>query len=174
MDLQIDIWLQSIHNPVFDAIGQLLNILGEKGFIFILIAVIMIINKKTRTAGIVLFVALALTGLCTEVLKELVERPRPFVAYPSIEPLYHEDSLYSSFPSGHTSMAFAFATIIAIFYKKWTYIVFGFAILMAFSRMYGFVHYPTDVIAGAMVGIICSIIVYKIFKMFTKNKAKKI
>lgn len=169
MDLQIDIWLQSIHNPVFDAIGQLLNFLGEKGWIFIATAVVMMLNKKTRTAGIVLFIALAVTGLCTEVVKEIVERPRPFVAYPSIEPLYHEESLYSSFPSGHTSMAFAFATIIAIFYRKWRYLVFGFAALMGFSRMYGFVHYPTDVIAGAAIGIICSIVVYKVYLYIRKK-----
>lgn len=173
MDLQIDIWLQSIHNPIFDAIGQLLNFLGEKGWIFIAIAIGLIINKSTRSAGIVLFIALALTGLCTEVIKELIERPRPFVAYPSIEPLYHEESLYSSFPSGHTSMAFAFATIIAIFYKQWKYIVFGMAFLMGFSRMYGFVHYPTDVIAGAIVGIVCALVVFNGYKALKKRNKNK-
>lgn len=170
MDLEILLMIQNLSNPLFDAIGKIFNILGEKGWIFIACSLILMINKKTRVAGFVLFIVLGITGLSTEIIKEFVERPRPFVAYPSIAPLYNETSLYSSFPSGHTSMAFAFATTMALFYPKYKFPLFTMAIIMGFTRLYGFVHYPTDVIAGAMIGIIVAIVVYKIYLKINKRK----
>lgn len=85
-------------------------------------------------------------------IKYIVQRPRPFVTYPSIEKYGKAGSL--SFPSGHTSMAFATATSLSLNFRKW-YVVcpaFLWASSVAYSRMYLGVHYPTDVLAGAIIG----------------------
>lgn len=173
MDLQISLWIvENLSNPVFDIIGKIFDVLGNDGIVFFIISLILIINKKTRAAGIVLFLTLAVNAVATGVLKEVVDRPRPFVTYPDIEPLYHTTSLYSSFPSGHASFTFAFATIMAIYFPKYKIPLIAFAVIMAFTRVYGFVHYTTDVIAGAALGIIVALIVYKVYTKLAKKYPK--
>ena len=93
--------------------------------------------------------------LCNGILKPLVGRARPFTANPSIQLLVSKPADYS-FPSGHT--AAAFAAVSALFFageKKIWKGALVLAVLIAFSRLYLYVHYPTDVLAGVLVGSIC-------------------
>jgi len=88
-----------------------------------------------------------------ELLKHIVKRPRPFIQNVNIVPVYRAGS--TSFPSGHTSTAVSTATALSMAYPKWYVIApaFFWAGTTAYSRMYLGVHYPTDVAAGAAVGV---------------------
>ncbi len=109
-------------------------------------------NKTLREAGMQTAVALALTSAETYVLKRLFDRPRPSVTHPDIRNLQPFSS--ASFPSGHTSSAFSVATSLSLNYPKWYVIVpaYSWASLSGFSRLYLGVHYPSDVLAGAILG----------------------
>jgi undecaprenyl-diphosphatase len=92
-------------------------------------------------------------AIVTNILKYSIDRTRPFIIFPFLEKLAGAGS--PSFPSGHTSDAFALATSLSLAYPRWPVIIFSYtwAIMVGYSRMSLGVHYPTDVLAGAVVGI---------------------
>ena len=152
---------QSPADVVLWPLSKLLALLGKWGVAPILLGVGLLCKRRTRRCGIGVLLALAFGALCTNViLKPLVARPRPYDQVGS--ELYQwwveaggstESDL--SFPSGHVTAAMAAMT--AIFFlggsARQTWPVFLFAGAMAFSRMYLMVHYPTDVLAGLLVGL---------------------
>ena len=89
-------------------------------------------------------------------LKELVMRPRPFVTHTDLTPLLDPGDRWS-FPSGHALSSFAAATALFFFHKKTGLLAYLLAACIAFSRLYASVHYPTDVLAGAVLGILCGL-----------------
>lgn len=110
-------------------------------------------DKLTIQKGLVMTGTLCLNGGLTTVMKYGFKRTRPFASYPEIQKLDKAGSY--SFPSGHTSSAFAFATSISLAYPKW-YVVapsFAWAGLVGYSRMHLGVHYPSDVLVGALIGV---------------------
>jgi membrane-associated phospholipid phosphatase len=106
--------------------------------------------------------ALAVTGGITVVLKYAVSRERPFVTYPDIKQKVKVNS--PSFPSGHTSSAFATATSVSLSYPKWYVIApsYAWAGTVGYSRMHLGVHYPSDVLAGALIGSGCAYLTFKV------------
>lgn len=116
-----------------------------------------------------------INGVITTVLKTTISRPRPFVTYPN-DIQKHSVAGSKSFPSGHTSMAFATATTISLQYPKWFIIApaYLWASTVGYSRMYLGVHYPSDVIAGAVLGAGSSLLTHYTFKYIQKRiEAKK-
>ena len=109
-------------------------------------------------------------AIFTEILKYSINRPRPFVTYPVIEKMTEGGG--PSFPSGHTSDAFSFATSVSIAYPKWYIIVpsYAWASVVAYSRMDLGVHYPSDVLAGAIIGAGTAYLNCKIIKWLNKKK----
>ncbi len=212
-------------------IMEAITVAGNDGYIFIAFGIVMLFFKKTRKAGLVcLGSLLVMTLLNNELIKPIMERPRPYnlailpeaaalakaeygkdfdwigffgkinwnvspefaekwsagYVWPDIVDKMESKSL--SFPSGHTSSAFTFAMAFTLVCKKHAsklatikvaVFTFIFAILMGISRVYVGVHYPTDVIVAAVVGIIYAVIGYFIFatlydlvyKAVTKKKA---
>ena len=212
-------------------IMEAITVAGNDGYIFIAFGIVMLFFKKTRKAGLVcLGSLLVMTLLNNELIKPIMERPRPYnlailpeaaalakaeygkdfdwigffgkinwnvspefaekwsagYVWPDIVDKMESKSL--SFPSGHTSSAFTFAMAFTLVCKKHASklatikvaaFTFIFAILMGISRVYVGVHYPTDVIVAAVVGIIYAVIGYFIFatlydlvyKAVTKKKA---
>ncbi len=137
--------------------------LGDYGALWIIIAVVMLMFKKTRKAGICLAVSLVATAIIGNViLKNIFARLRPFVVanFPII--ISHPGGY--SFPSGHTSSSFAAATALSLHYKKYAAAFYIVAALIGFSRIYLYVHYPSDVAAGAIVGVAVAIICHKIIQ----------
>ncbi len=155
---------QNFHNAFTDTIFVYITYLGEVGFIWILLSLLMLISKKYRIYGFLSLMALLFTFLIGEVgLKNIIARERPFVADPSITLLLHAPSSFS-FPSGHSGSSFTAATIIYFANKKLGICAYILAFLIAFSRVFLHVHYPTDVICGAVLGIIVAHIVIFIYK----------
>jgi undecaprenyl-diphosphatase len=138
--------------------------LGNMGLIWIIIALVLIFNKKYRDVGIMIIASFILTSIIGEgILKNLVQRLRPFIDIPTINLLISKPTSYS-FPSGHTASSFAVAGIIFSTLKKFRIPAIILASLIAFSRMYLLVHYPSDILGGILLGIICFKIVLKVYK----------
>ena len=129
-------------------------------------------EKMLRNAFVMAAASIVNAGVTTA-LKYSINRKRPFEVYPDIAKKAKAGS--PSFPSGHTSSAFATATSLSLSYPKWYVIVpsFAYAGTVAYSRMYLGVHYPSDVAAGALIGSGCAYITYKVNKALqNKNKHK--
>jgi undecaprenyl-diphosphatase len=120
-------------------------------------------NKIVRNKGLFLAVVMVSESLIATLIKILVNRPRPFETYSFIEKISVGGS--ASFPSGHTSDAFAIALAMSfVFPRKWFVLPFFiWAVLVAYSRMFTGVHYFTDVIGGAVLGLVVAIFYYQIF-----------
>ncbi|MEI6348812.1 MAG: phosphatase PAP2 family protein [Bacteroidota bacterium] len=120
-------------------------------------------NIIVRNKGIFTAVVIVSQSLIATLIKLLIDRPRPFETYSFIEKISVGGS--PSFPSGHTSDAFAIALAMSIvFPKKWViFPMFAWAIAVGYSRMFTGVHYPTDVLGGMLLGLIISAVWYKVF-----------
>ena len=128
------------------------------GFFALILSLVLILFVKTRRQGIALLIAFLLSGLVVQVIKSLVDSPRPRLFF---EPgQYHHFingvslSNNAGFPSGHTASAFALATVLALFLKskKWQLPVLLFAALTGYSRIYLGQHFLGDVLVGALIG----------------------
>lgn len=127
--------------------------LGDSGIFWILLAVILLFFKKTRKTGLMMGIAL-LCGLIVGniTLKPLIHRIRPYDLNPDVTLLIDRLSDFS-FPSGHTLSSFEGATVLMIRDKRFGVPAIVLAVCIALSRLYLYVHYPTDVLAGAILGI---------------------
>lgn len=117
--------------------------------------------------------ALAITTVLTEGLKYTIRRPRPYVTYPFIQHITNDSD--PSFPSGHTSIAFATATFLSLNYHQWYVVVpsYVWATAVAYSRMDLGMHYPSDVLAGAVIGAGSAYLSFKAQQwLFKKYKIK--
>lgn len=146
--------------------------LGNVGWFWILTCLLLMANKKTRRAGITALCSVALGALMTNVvLKNLVDRTRPYEAVAAVIPLipYPGDS---SFPSGHTCASFAAALIyIRMLPRKIGIATVVLAALIAFSRLYLGVHYPSDVLAGFLIACLASAAVYRLQARISRGKS---
>lgn len=127
--------------------------------------------RKSMVIGASMFTSAAITL----VLKHAVNRQRPFITYPSLDPAISASS--ASFPSGHTSNSFSLATSLSLNYPKWYVIVpsYLWATSVAYSRIHLGVHYPSDVLAGALIGAGSSYLNYKLNQLLGNRKlAQKI
>lgn len=171
MELQILDVLQTIHNQALDTIMCAITRLGDAGIIWILLCVVLLILPKTRKTGVVLMAALLVDlVVCNGILKPLVHRIRPFDVKTGIELLINRPTDYS-FPSGHT--AASFASVMALYLegeKKLWIPTLVLAVLIAFSRLYLYVHYPTDVLGGMIIGIAAGAIGYWLVKKVQELK----
>ena len=123
-----------------DTVWKVFSLLGSYGAVWITLAVLLLFFRRTRRAGAAMLIALGVGFLLGNVfLKNLVMRPR-------------------SFPSGHTLSSFAAASALYFFHHKTGFLAFLLAAAIAFSRLYASVHYPTDVLTGAVIGVLCGII----------------
>jgi len=118
-------------------------------------------------------VAVGVDGVLTYSLKHFVGRPRPYVTYSDIIPYTTETS--NSFPSGHTSLAFTTATALSLKYPKWYVIVpsYLWACSVGYSRMNLGMHYPSDVLAGALLGAGSAFVTSKVNDWFWKKQGNK-
>ena len=165
MDFSILYAIQNMRNPIMDAfILALTNIMGSYGQIWLIIGAALCIFKKTRSCGAAILISYALVFLTGQfALKDLIARARPCHIDETVELLVRRPSSFSC-PSTHTAWAFAAATSIFLYFRKPGIGVLIIAALIGFSRMYLFVHFPTDVLLGAVLGIILAFVTVKVQK----------
>ena len=172
-DGQLLRWLmEQFSHPVLDEMMQFVSSLGNKGMVWIGIGILLLLlgvkNKKRRNGGLLVLLSLAVNFLaCNVILKPLVDRTRPYYVLdytPLIPPVGDP-----SFPSGHTSASFAAATAIYAINRKWGLAAYLLAAVMGFSRLYLGVHFPTDVLAGALVGTAAALAVVRLWRRKEKR-----
>lgn len=141
--------------------------LGNSGWFWIVLSVIFLIPKKTRKAGITSLLALAIGALITNVtLKNMVARIRPYEVVDGLRLLIARPRDYS-FPSGHTCASFAAALVYYRYFpRKWGIAAVILASMIAFSRLYVGVHYPTDILGGLIVGAFAAWAARKLMNRF--------
>lgn len=148
-------WFQSIHNSVCDVLMPFFTFLGNSGWLPILVALLLLfVYRKDRRVGWTCVLGLVVSFLlCNLILKNVIGRARPCQIWTDI-PLLAEIPKDSSFPSGHTNASFTVAAAIFSRNKKWGIVGLVVAALIAISRMYLFMHFPTDVLGGICTGVL--------------------
>ncbi|MBQ9844844.1 MAG: phosphatase PAP2 family protein [Oscillospiraceae bacterium] len=166
--------LQELHTPVLDKIMLFFTKLGNIGMPWLAIAVLMLCFKKTRRCGIAILGSLLVKELVGNLLlKNLIARQRPCWIDTTVPLLISSPSSFS-FPSGHTFDGFAASVSILLYYKKAGIAALLAAAVIAFSRMYLFVHFPTDVLASVVLGILAAVLVHKIVEAYYPDNIYKI
>lgn len=171
--------LQQKAGGFFNTFCKVVSFFGKSGWAFIAIAFVFLLFKGKRKAGLAMGFALVMGAIVTNILlKNIVDRPRPYTRSLTFANFWVaagknvEDS--SSFPSGHTTAAFAAGVAFFLSVSKkygWTGLVF--AVLMGFSRVYLIVHYPSDVLAGCIIGTAAGIGGHALSKLvYDKAKGK--
>lgn len=162
MEMEFLLFLQELRNPILDFFFSNITLLGNAGIIWIIACIVMLCTKKYRKYGILFAISLVICFLVGNIfLKNVIARERPCWVNTDIALLIPNPKDYS-FPSGHSMHSFVGALSIWYANKKWGIGAFILAGLIAFSRMYLFVHYPTDVIAGIGIGLLVTFLIHKI------------
>ena len=162
IELSILDWIQTLHTPFLDKIMVFITRLGDAGIIWIVLSIVLLLIPKTRKSGAVMVAALVVDVLlCNIVLKNLVARTRPYAVNTGVHLLVAKLHDYS-FPSGHTAASFASVTALYLAGEKklWKFALV-LACLIAISRLYLYVHYPTDVLGGILFGVISGYLGYR-------------
>ena len=181
------LWFYLINNGFQNSfLNVLMPILTDFGSLIawslICVALYIFGGRKAKKVAILGLIALFLSNVAVYFLKYIVAEPRPFLVLSHVHQLISENEIYS-FPSGHTTSSFAVATVIGLKYKlkvknikfRLIYPLLAFAAIIGFSRVYIGVHYPLDVISGALIGTIFALTVLKLEKrIFTGKISKKI
>jgi undecaprenyl-diphosphatase len=161
LEFQLLYFLQSLHTPWLDRIMTSITLLGEVGMIWIIIGVLLLCFKKTRRIGICVLSSLVFgTLIGNGILKNLIARDRPCWIDPSVKLLIGNQTDYS-FPSGHTLASVESAVSIWLYNRRWGTAALILAFLIGFSRLYLFVHFPSDVVAAAILGVMVAWAVHK-------------
>lgn len=149
---------ENVHSAFLTMFFRIVTLLGEGGIFWIAVAVILLFFKKTRRSGICIGASLLIGVIVGNgIIKNVVARPRPYDAIEGIESVVSHLSDYS-FPSGHSLCCFEAATALAMNRTKWAIPAYVGAVLVAVSRLFLFVHYPTDVICGALLGVLFGVL----------------
>jgi undecaprenyl-diphosphatase len=179
LDGDILIFIQEhIRNGFLTPIFKFITTLGNAGILWIVLTLILLIPKKTRKMGIICAVSLLLSLICNNlIIKRLVARTRPYNVIDGLVPLVAKPHEYS-FPSGHAASSFAAAAVIHRHSPKLYGVpVLVLAFLIALSRLYVGVHYPSDVLFGMISGYALSWLAEIIVKVVTnivKNRKENV
>lgn len=167
-DLPILDWIRyHLSCPLLDTLMPMITALGDAGIFWIILAATLLATKKHRKVGVGMAVALVMgLVICNLGMKPLFARIRPYDYQlehfgQTISLLIRAESDFS-FPSGHTIASFEAATVLALHHRKWGIPALVLASLIAFSRLYLYVHYPTDVLCSVVLGISIGIAAVKL------------
>jgi undecaprenyl-diphosphatase len=160
---------QGVRNWLFDAVLPFLTDTNRKPVGIVILAILWILlltkgGRPGRIAALLLIPTIALGDqLNSSFLKFVLDRPRPCHELANVHLLVGCGSGYS-FPSSHAVNNFASALVLSYFLPRWTWAFFCYASVIAFSRIYVGVHYPSDVVAGAIIGLAVGLVVIAAFR----------
>lgn len=158
--------LQEMRTPFLDMFFKNITLLGEAGIFCIILGLVLLFPKKTRVCGACVLLGLILDVLiCNVTLKPLIGRMRPCWVNPAVKTLIASPTDFS-FPSGHSAVCFVTATCIYMNYRRWGIFALIMAALVGLSRLYLYMHWPTDVLGGAVLGVILGIFASKILRKY--------
>ncbi len=161
---------ERLHHPFTDAVFPYVTYLAELGLIWAILSLVLFIRRKSRFTGFSAICAMLLGLVLGQfLLKSVIARPRPFQQFPDLVTLLISPPSGSSFPSGHTCASFAAAVAILLRDRRWGIPSLVLACLIGFSRVFLFVHWPTDVLAGAVLGVACALLMHFLLPRLTKN-----
>lgn len=173
LDGSVLLWIQEyVRGDFLSALIAPYTMLGNGGLMWIALSLAMLCFRKTRKAGALALCAMALGLVATNLtIKPLVSRPRPWLMVEGLVHIVEEDDP-NSFPSGHTCAAFAAGMIWlrTLPWKQGRAAAVVLAVLMGLSRLYVGVHYPSDVLAGAVIGALCAWAVWKTYQIYEGSK----
>ena len=176
MDLKILEWVNNtLHtNQLVTDIFVFITKISDTGFLWIILSLVLLLSRHTRKLGLYCLLSLGCCFVATNIiLKNVIERPRPFVESEQllnfIESINLELPDSHSFPSGHTAASFAVAFMIFLYNKRWGIPSMMMAILVGLSRVYLCVHFLTDVVAGLLVGIVIAYMMKFILEYFERR-----
>jgi undecaprenyl-diphosphatase len=140
------------------------SVIGNAGIVWIVAGVAMLFFKKTRAAGVMVLCTVLLGFITGElIIKNIVARPRPFLVNTDITLFIKAPSGYS-FPSGHSCAGMASSAVLLAKHKRLGIPALCVAVIIAFSRLYNYVHYPSDVLCGVALGVLSALLVMFIFR----------
>ena len=173
MEIHILDMIQNLRTPIGDVVVPLITRLGDAGIVWIILTVLLLIIPKTRKTGVIMMAALLVDVLLSNVLiNNQAARTRTFEVNKAEQLLVAKPRDYS-FPSGHTAASFASVTALYLAgEKKMWKAALVLAVLIALSRLYLYVHYPTDIIGGVIFGSLSGYLGYKIVEWIQKKKIK--
>jgi undecaprenyl-diphosphatase len=154
MELSLLAWLAAHRTPWLDSVMLTLTEVGRGGTIWAIAAIARgVVHRRLAMAACQVVLAVTLAWIIPDaLLKPLTLRPRPFVASPSLITLAHERPSSYSFPSGHAAASVAGAYALSAMWPAGRAVCWTLAALITLSRAYLGVHYPTDLLAGALLG----------------------
>ena len=153
-EFQVLDWMQGLHRPLLDQVMVFVTSLAHHGELWIGLGLLFLCFSRTRRLGASMLVSMALGYVAGNlVLKNLFARSRPCWLKQDVPILVPVPRDYS-FPSGHTLVSFEGAVCIWNHDRRWGLAALGLAALIACSRMYLFVHFPTDILGGLVLGIV--------------------
>lgn len=164
---------QIFKSPFMDFVMPKITFLGNAGMLWIVICLVLLFSKRYRKTGITMALSLVtvlVVGLI--VIKPLIMRPRPFMLNHGAALLISAPKDFS-FPSGHTLASFTAALVLFDENKAWGTAALILAALIAFSRLYLYVHFPTDIAAGIVLAILIKSVCCRIIKRAEKRKIVK-
>lgn len=174
------LWVQENLRGALDPVVSFYTRLGDGGFLWIVLTLLLLLWPKTRRAGLAMALALVCSLLITNgLVKNLCQRPRPWLVVEGLTPLVTEKDP-NSFPSGHSSAAFAAMTALIwarpglpeeVRHRADVPVCLILAVLMALSRLYVGVHFPSDVLCGTLVGCLCGFLGWKLAAYIEKRKS---
>jgi len=174
VELSILDWIQAnLRCGVLDAVLPVVSRICDHGEVWIVLAALLLLDKRTRKTGLCVTVSLVLDLVCCNILiKPLVGRVRPFAVNTGVT-LLSPPPLDASFPSGHTAASFAAASALwtANSPLRWPSLVL--AVVISLSRLYLYVHWPTDVLGGAVLGIVLGYVGTKIVEKAINHKIEE-
>ena len=170
IDLRVALWFHTHNNRLFNDVFNVITDFGESQWYLIagmlLFAAFRKANPSRAYSGLFLSLSVAVSGVVADIIKYLAGRARPTIYFS--EHLYgfncfHYEYEWTSFPSGHAATACSAAMVLATLYPRWRVLFLSSGALIAFSRILLTKHYISDVIAGSLLGIVSSILLYNLY-----------